>query len=271
MIETVRPFFVEGKTLNDTYFQLLYGCYNYGRKVKITNGSFQGATRLEFDYCAGMVKYPHIRPLAPIMPEGIPPTTTDEKIDDYFVDYLMNPVLGENEEYKYAQWINGHVSTYPDFCNKINCPSMGLTRCHLKNSNLQTCPLNLQKTPIEWVIDHFQQKGYGTNHCYITVGDASSNFAYDRPYTNEFERGTSPCLRGIDFKIKDGYLLTNIIYRSWDLYSGWPENMGGFTLLSEYVASQLDGVEAGEMMFSSSGLHCYDFQIDSLESVLGKN
>lgn len=110
------------------------------------------------------------------------------------------------------------------------------------------------------------------NRSLIAVGDKDSCFAYDAPYKDETDRLTSPCLRGIDFKIKGGKLITHIIYRSWDLYGGWPENMGGFTLLNEYVADQLgDEVEPGPMAFSCFGLHCYDFQIEVLRNILRKD
>ena len=105
---------------------------------------------------------------------------------------------------------------------------------------------------------------------FISVGDKESCLAYDRSYKNETEKPSSPCLRGIDFKIKDSQLITGVIFRSWDLYSGFSENMGGIALLNEYVAAQLDDVEPGPIAFNSMGLHCYGFQLDVLKQRLGK-
>lgn len=249
----IQPVFVKEKTLGDTWFQLLWDIYKYGRKTPITYGSMAGANRLEFDFVSGISMFPHIRPLTPIMPEGsgIAPTTTDEKIGEYFAGYLMNPEFEEhekNEHYKYAQWINGNIPNKAKSIGKFY----------------------YMESQLEWVIRHFKEKGYGNNHCYINVGDKDSNFAYDIPWENETERRTSPCLRGLDFKIKEGVLITHVIYRSWDLYAGWPQNMGGFTLLNEYVADQLDGVEPGPMAFSCAGLHCYDYQIEPLKALLRK-
>jgi len=251
----IDPVFVKSTTLGDTWFHLLWEIYNHGRKYLITNGSFAGAHRLEFDFVSGISMFPHQRPLSPIMPEGISsnPTTTDEKIGEYFANYLMDPVLGKLEEYKYATWINGRFYN-PYYSKKPSVPPESFTG---------------GDTQLEWMIRHFKQKGLGNNHCYINIGDRDSNFVYDKPYTNETERGTSPCLRGLDFKVKDGKLLTLVVYRSWDLYGGWPQNMGGFTLLNEYVAEEI-GVEPGPMAFSCMGLHCYDFQIEPLENLLKK-
>jgi thymidylate synthase len=250
-----HPIQIIATNLNDAYFQLLTLVYNYGGRYKIDTGSFAGASRLEFDFCSGFIQYPHVRPLAPIMPESIPPVTTDEKLElEYFPNYLMNPKLEGNEHYRYSSWING-CDHYKEF---ELIPGPGFN--HINNN----------ETPLEWVIRHFKEKGYGNNHCYINVGNVDSGFNYDIPYDNEGERRTSPCLRGIDFKIKKGYLIISVVFRSWDLYAGFPENMGGLTLLNEYVAGQLDNVEPGPLAFTSAGLHLYDYQVDPVMSILKK-
>ena len=237
-----KPDFIQGKTLGDTWFQLLSSLWNNGREYLITEGSHAGETRLSFDMVSGFIEYPHQRPLAPILPpniEAIP--TTDNDIEKYFREYLIKPNKNPDEEYRYSEWINGTI------WNKFT-----------QNT----------ETTIEWVIKHFKEKGYGNAHCYITVGSNQTNFRYNKLYKNESERGTSPCLRGLDFKIKDNQLLIGVIYRSWDLYGGWSENMGGFTLLNEYVCEMLSDVEPGPMSFYSMDLHCYKHQINALKSVL---
>lgn len=247
-----KPIQIIANDLNDCYFQLLTHLWHQGRKYKITDGSFAGAYRLEFDFCTGFINYPHSRPLTPIMPEGIPPVTTDEKLElEYFPNYLMNPVLEGNEHYRYSSWING-TDHYGEFAawDAFNKSS---------------------ETPLEWVIRHFKEKGYGNNHCYINVGNVDSGFNYDIPHKTEGDRRTSPCLRGIDFKIKDNYLIMSVIFRSWDLYAGFPENMGGLTILNEYICEQLHDVLPGPLAFTSAGLHCYDYQLDPVMSILHKN
>ena len=256
-----QPVQIVANDLNDAYFQLLTYVYNYGRKYKIDTGSFAGAYRLEFDFCSGFIKYPHTRPLSPIMPEGIPPVTTDAELElTYFPNYLMNPELEGNEHYKYSSWING-TDHYSEF------------KYYVYNDEKEfykTINIENTETPLEWVIRHFKEKGYGNNHCYINVGNVDSGFNYDISYNNESERRTSPCLRGLDFKIKNNYLIISCIFRSWDLYAGFPENMGGLALLNQYVAEQLDDVKPGPLAFTSAGLHAYDYQIDPIMSILKK-
>lgn len=253
-----KPVFIEGTTLGDTYFQLLYNLWKDGRKTKITEGSNKGGYRIEFDFCSGIIQFPHIRPLAPIFPEGIPATTTDEVIEQYFPNYLMNDILSKKEHYKYADWINS-IKHYSEFKFLIDFVEPEFGPVFKEN----------KETPIEWIIRHYKEKGYGNNHCYINVGNVDSNFNYDIPYKNETDRMTSPCLRGIDFKIINNELLVHVTFRSWDMYSGWPENMGGFTLLNEYVANELQ-IEPGPLSFTCAKLHAYDYQIKPILQILHK-
>jgi thymidylate synthase len=182
------------------------------------------------------------------MPEGVPPVTTDAEIEKYFVNYLMNGELEGNEHYKYATWISGGEYKLP---KAIAYSHYGTDEKGHKKKEIYL-PLIMQvPNQVEWVINHYKQKGFGNNHCWNT----------------EAERQTSPCLRGIDTHIKKNKLHMAVVFRSWDLYAGFPENMGGVTMLMEYIANEL-GVGTGPLSFSCLKLHCYDFQIKAVEERL---
>jgi len=100
---------------------------------------------------------------------------------------------------------------------------------------------------IEEVICMYKEDGYETNQAYMTVGDPKTIYLND-----------PPCLRGIDTRIKDGRLHFIIYFRSWDLWNGFPANLGAIQLLKEYMASSI-GVKDGEIIASSKGLHLYDY------------
>ena len=236
----MKPFYVEGINIDDVWFQLLSGIQDHGMRYKIDSGSYAGEYRLEYPFASGWMSNPHIRPLAPIMPESspLPAPTDDNKIAEYFANYIMDPDLEPNEEYRYSSWINQD--------------------------------LGVGESPVDWIIRHFKERGYGNNHCFIQVGNPDSILSYDRPYSTEVDRGTTPCLRGLDFKIKDGKLITTAYFRSWDLFAGFPENCGGFVLLNEFLAEHLEGVEPGPLAFASAGLHCYSYQLDVVNARLGK-
>ena len=97
------------------------------------------------------------------------------------------------------------------------------------------------------VIRIYKEDGHETNQAYMTVGDPQAIFLND-----------PPCLRGIDTRIAEGKLHFIVYFRSWDLWNGFPANLGAIQLLKEYVASSV-GVEDGEIIVSSKGLHLYDY------------
>jgi thymidylate synthase len=100
------------------------------------------------------------------------------------------------------------------------------------------------------VIRMYREDGPATNQAYMTVGNPESIYLDD-----------PPCLRGIDTRIKNGRLHFFIYFRSWDLWNGFPANLGAIQLLKEYMASSI-GVEDGQIIASSKGLHLYDYVWD---------
>ncbi|MBW1783729.1 MAG: thymidylate synthase [Deltaproteobacteria bacterium] len=97
------------------------------------------------------------------------------------------------------------------------------------------------------VIRMYREDGFETNQAYMTVGDPQALFL-----------GDPPCLRGIDTRIKDQKLHFVVYFRSWDLWNGLPANLGAIQLLKEYMATSI-GVEDGEIIAASKGLHLYDY------------
>ena len=87
-----------------------------------------------------------------------------------------------------------------------------------------------------------------TNQATICIGDVSTTFLSD-----------PPCLRSISFKVVNGKFQMCVYFRSWDLYAGLPENLGGLQLLKEYVVMHMDfPVEDGSIIAFSDGLHLYE-------------
>jgi thymidylate synthase len=97
------------------------------------------------------------------------------------------------------------------------------------------------------VIRMYQEDGHNTNQAFMAVGDAQSIFLSD-----------PPCLRAIDTRIRDGRLNFVAYFRSWDLWAGFPSNLAAIQLLKEYMASEI-GVDDGEILAASKGLHLYEY------------
>jgi len=103
---------------------------------------------------------------------------------------------------------------------------------------------------LDKVVDRYKKHGFGTNQLIMQVGQPS-----------DIDLEDPPCLRHIDTRIRDNKLHFLIYFRSWDLWSGFPTNLAGFQQVKEYMASQI-GVDDGEMIVSSKGLHLYGYAKD---------
>jgi len=103
------------------------------------------------------------------------------------------------------------------------------------------------ESQIAEVIRMYKEDGFGTNQAYMTVGDREAIHLND-----------PPCLRGIDTRVRDGRLHFVVYFRSWDLWNGFPANLGAIQLLKEYMSAEI-GLEDGEIIAASKGLHLYDY------------
>jgi len=112
---------------------------------------------------------------------------------------------------------------------------------------------------IQDIIDMYSNDGPGTNQACMAIEKPSDTKLKD-----------PPCLRLIDTRVRDNKLNFIVYFRSWDLWNGFPANLGAIQLLKEYMAKEI-GVEDGEIIASSKGLHLYDYVWDIAKLRIGKN
>lgn len=222
------PLCINAKTISDAWFQLIYNIFDHGYKQDIQRGSFeQEQYRLQYPGIAVFIEHPEID-IVPVIPAhlGIPAPTSMEYIEDYFANYLMNPELSENETYRYASRIQARM------------PKGG--------TQLDRVIEILKETPL-------------TNQAVIEVGTPED---LDTCYGKDGKLDP-PCLRLLDFKvIPDGnhLLLTVTAYfRSWDLWAGFPTNLGGIELLKQYISEETK-LSNGPIYAYSAGAHIYKYQ-----------
>ena len=109
---------------------------------------------------------------------------------------------------------------------------------------------------IDEVIKRYRQGGFDTNQMCMTIGNRNSIYLKD-----------PPCLRIVDTRIQDDALHFVLYFRSWDLWGGFPTNLGGLQLLKEHMAKEI-GVQDGGMSAFSKGLHLYEHCWDLAKMVL---
>jgi thymidylate synthase len=219
----LRPVNIIARDIPDAWFQAVDAVLAYGRQWTVEHGSYEGQKRWELDYVTVHIKHPGARPLVPEMPAHLSHIPPPSTMD-YVSEYL--PYL--------------------------------MTDQPLKDNESYTYGMRIT-SQMEAIIERYKRHGFGSNQECIAVA---------RP--EDIDLGDPPCLRQIDTRIiaKDGLkegegpALHFIIYfRSWDLWGGFPSNLAAIRLMQEYMAECV-GVEAGEMIASSKGLHLYDFSWD---------
>ena len=262
---------INAKSLDDLYFKAVLTTLEHGRLNPVEEGSHKGSYRVELDDVTLIAKNqrdPITKKLSPDSRPGVPAPTDEEKISNYFNNYIISHKLEKNEHYRYSSWIVGIPEFQKDKDGKkIKIP--------LREKGI---PRGTRLNQLEWIVDHFIEKGYGNNHAAITVGCAEGLKRYDWPYKEETEKGSTECLRQLTFKIHEDQLNLTCFFRSWDLYGGTPVNLGGLSLLMEYTTNLINSrkkdnmpeVKTGNLQAHSDGLHIYSHHLEPIKlKILG--
>lgn len=250
---------IEARDLPDLWFQAVHDILEYGRRFTINRGSYAGQTRLEYDYFIGHVKFPGTQPLLPDIPPacGIPNPVEEayiyggEGYERSYIEYLMTGQKEPGESYTYGERLTKTPITGEKFKwwneNQIEI----IDKRDVDGKILFEENSSLYLNQIEWIVDTYKKYGDRNNQMVLQVADPTDLTLID-----------PPCLRSIDTRIQDEKLhFTSVLFRSWDLWGGMPANLAGIQNLKEYMAGEI-GVEDGEMIVESKGLHLYGYAED---------
>ncbi len=230
---------INATTIPDAWFQCIWEIIDHGFTYEIQHGSYVGDKRLEMDFVTVYISHPQVRPLEPDIPAhyGIPNPVEQGYIEQY-LPYLMTDAREPGEDYTYGQRIvAGQV---------IDDTSDAKGKSIRVINQIEHFIRLLRKTP-------------NTNQAILQVGQPSDCLLSD-----------PPCLRHIDIRIRNGKLIFYPYFRSWDLWGGFPANLGGIVHLQEYMAGEI-GVEPGPFICSSKGLHLYKYVWELARLRTGKN
>ena len=220
---------VKATTINDAWHQAVYLCWRHGIDHKIDKGSYEGQVRRQFDFFACEIACPETRPLAIQFPETMKVPPPNN--DEQINDYAANYLLSDVTSAKETYTYGSRMLAFPN-------PDGSVTN------------------QVDWVIEHLK-KYPGNNHCAITI-----------PLGGDLILSHAPCLRQVDLKILDGKLNLTVYFRSWDLWSGFPTNLGGFQIFNEFIAQEI-GVPTGKMFAASAGLHLYEMYFEVVKARFG--
>lgn len=94
--------FVEARDLPEAWFLCLRKTLNQGREYTIERGSNVGHRRKELDFIVLQVKNPSRRPIVPDVPQGVPPPSSMEYVENY-LQYLLTSLKADKEQYTYGE------------------------------------------------------------------------------------------------------------------------------------------------------------------------
>ena len=254
----MRIHMIKARDLPDLWFQAVHDILEVGKSSVIDRGSNAGQTRLEYDYFIGHVKDPGYGSgtpeILPHIPEacGIP----DPVEFDYvygggvykrsYVEYVMSAVKEQGESYTYGQRLTEFSVPHAikhGLINNQECYEMMFNGKIMHN-------IHGYLNQIELIIDTYKKYGHRNNQMVLQIAHPADCLLLD-----------PPCLRHIDTRIQDNKLHFFVYFRSWDLWGGLPANLAGIQALKEYMAGEI-GVEDGEMIVESKGLHLYGYAKD---------
>lgn len=223
MIELMRILNINAMDIPDAWFQLVYNILDHGRKYIVEQGSFVGQTRLEFDWVTVKISFPYSDPydtMLPQIPEHLNiPNPVESGYVEQYVPYLMTNSRKSGEDYTYGERL----------CAFAN----GMLR-YFDDDQISQWIRILKRTP-------------NTNQAILQVAEPADCLLED-----------PPCLRHIDVRVRENYLIFYPYFRSWDLWGGFPANLAGIAVLQKYMADEI-GVNVGPMIAASKGLHIYGY------------
>ncbi|MFW9871524.1 MAG: thymidylate synthase [Candidatus Thorarchaeota archaeon] len=247
---------IEARDLGDAWFQTLFRILEEGSKFKIDRGSYVGQYRLEFDWVEIHVKRPGDRPLLPQIEahHNIPNPVADEYLDSY-ISYLMTGELKPEESYTYGQ----RLVRYPiPTAIKKGMYSKAFEEIIIDEiDDLKNLGIIFDDEEMGWCVNQIELLIW----TYKTKGARNNQMVLQVAHPTDMLLKDPPCLRLIDTRVQEGKIHFFPYFRSWDLWGGFPANLGGIQLLKEYVGAEI-GVEDGEIIATSKGLHIYDYTFD---------
>ena len=214
----LKPVSILARDLPHAFFQAVEAVLEHGRVWTIDRGSYEGQKRWEIDWVEIRITHPGARPLIPDMPAHLSHVPPPTTMK--FVEEYLPYVMTDQPPKDNEQYTYGQRIA----------PQM------------------------ERIIERYKS-GYGSNQECISVARPEDVLLED-----------PPCLRQIDTRIvaPDGLragephqLHFFPYFRSNDLWNGFAANLASIRLMQEYMAECI-GVEAGEIIYTSKGLHIYD-------------
>lgn len=232
--------------LNDAWYKTLKAVLANGLLYEIAKGSTDaGHYRIEVPYINGEILNPSDRPLHILLPSRIsdvPAPSGADSLRNYF-NCLMDWSPQGRADYHYGEFLGPQIYE-----------------------------------AIDMFVRYYREKGsFATNRVEMVTRSPDTLYVYKRE-EHGIEAHT-PCLTNVGVKIREingeWVLFIDCHFRSWDMWDGFPMNLGGLILVAEEIISEIThklsnevAIHMGSLFYSSSGAHIYDMKMDWAKQVV---
>jgi len=224
---------IQASNLSDIWFKLLDKVVDSGRVYEVGDGPYAGKKRLELEFAVLNVHCPWQK----LWPDLEPPLFSIEDFEEY-IDWLLSGMKKEFKSYRPTKDYELLFESIPEFSVVKN--------------------LDIDFSPIGLLIAKYKRDGFKTNRACIELADKS-----------DIARAFPICIRLIDTKVLYNRLHFFVYFRSWDLWNEFSFDLAVLERIKLYVAERI-GVESGELVACSKGIHLYEKSWKKAEEIVGR-
>lgn len=110
---------IKANTIEDAWRDAMWCCVRNGYDYKIEHGSYVGQIRRQLPYLIIIIDKPGTRPFNFHVPDHLNfVPTTEEAINEYFMQYIVGTEKAENEDYTYSEYINQQLDRTIEILNE---------------------------------------------------------------------------------------------------------------------------------------------------------
>ncbi|MDO8647424.1 MAG: thymidylate synthase [Candidatus Diapherotrites archaeon] len=250
------PLLVQGKTIPETWLEMIHAIYTYGRK-NLMNANTDRWVK-EINNMACVIEDAQNMDLS-LNPFLIPLTV--EKIRAYQSE-ILSPELPAGKAYTYGNKLRAYYS-----------PSSKELKELLENDAIQ----NFEFGKGEFILENVKFNGEKAE--INQVKDMIETLKRD-PYSKAIvavtwhpadellrKHKSSPCLVMIQAMVQDEKLNLTVYFRSHDMVQGWPENAYGMAAIQKEIAEAIK-VPCGLLIIISSSAQIYNNYYQQVETAL---
>lgn len=251
------PILVRGKTIPETWIEIMYNINRYGRKNLMDANTDRWIK--EINNLVAVIYDPQNLDLS-LNPFLVP--MSKEKIDAY-VEEILSPELPEGKAYTYGNKLRAYYHSNAEEIKKlVNSKDYKDFEYEKEiiDKNVKYLENGCEIDQIKDIEDALHRNLYSKSALAITWHVHEELLRKHK---------SSPCLVLIHPIIQDEKLNLTVYFRSHDMVQGWPENAYGCAAIQKEIADAV-GIETGILTIISGSAQIYKHYYKQVEEMLDK-